>query len=654
MKNLFRAIRITFQYPVTLVAAVICSFLVAGLWGANIGAVYPIVEVVFQNKSMKQWVEEEIADLKQNIADLQAKRELVEAQNVVELSAIDNQISAEEQSLAQRQWAQPYIVAYMPEDPFTTLGYVVVFLLVGTSVKVIFLAAHMLLVERLGQKASLELRTKTFSHMLDLELASHKSEHSSSITTRIASDTFTISAAITTLFGKTMREPMKMTACLIGAAFISWRLLAVSLLITPVALYLLYLLAKSIKRANRRTMEELQRVFARLSETFQAVAVVKAFTMEQAEKNRFVQTAQQLYTRTMKVAWYSSLVRFNNELLGVGVFCLAILAGGYLVLNQETHLLGIKITERPLSFGAIMLFYAFLLGVSDPIRKLADVYNQLQAGAASADRIFPLLDRQPTVVDVANPKPAPAFENDIEFCDVKFSYQVDEQVLRGVDLKIQAGETVAIVGPNGCGKSTLVNLLPRFYDVDSGCINIDGVDIRQLALSDLRGAMSVVTQQTTLFDESVIDNIRYGSPEATDLQVVAAAKKAHAHGFIESKLENGYDTIVGEKGENLSGGQRQRIALARAILRDARLLILDEATSQIDPESEQLIHQALADFVADRTAIMITHRLTTLDLADRIVVMESGLIVDVGTHAELNERCETYQRLYQSGFHKSA
>lgn len=664
MNNLFRAIRIAAQYPFTIAGAVVCSFLVASLWGANIGAVYPIVEVVFQGESMKEWVDKEIANSETTIADLKVEQAELTAKIAaakspaeelnLQLGKIDNRLSAERQTLSQRQYAKPMIDRYMPEDPFTTLVYVVIFLLVGTTIKVLFLAANIMLVERLGQRTAFELRTRTYSHMLDMELATHQGDHSSALTSRIASDTYMISAAITTLFGKTLREPLKMIACLIGAAFISWRLLAVSLLFAPLAVYLMYLLARSIKRASRRTMEEMQRVLARLSETFTAVTVVKAFTMEQYEKNRFFQTAHKLYKRTMHLAFYNALVRFNNELLGVGVICLAILAGGYLVLNQETHLLGLKITDRPLSFGSIMLFYAFLVGVSDPARKLADVYHQLQGGAASADRIFPLLDRKPTIVDIANPQPAPALEANITFHNIDFSYKPNEPVLRGVDLTINQGETIAIVGPNGCGKSTLVNLLPRFYDVASGSITIDGVDLRHMRRNDLRQRMSIVSQQTILFDESILENIRYGSPDATDLEVIAASKKAHAHGFIESKFDQGYETVVGEGGAKLSGGQRQRIALARAILRNPALLILDEATSQIDPESEQLIHQALGEFVADRTAIMITHRLTTLDLADRIIVMDAGKIVDSGSHADLMKRCATYQRLYASGFHKSA
>jgi ATP-binding cassette subfamily B protein/subfamily B ATP-binding cassette protein MsbA len=231
---------------------------------------------------------------------------------------------------------------------------------------------------------------------------------------------------------------------------------------------------------------------------------------------------------------------------------------------------------------------------------------------------------------------------------------VGEPVLRAIDLRIPFGESLAIVGSNGCGKSTLVNLVARFYDPVEGAVRLDGVDLRACRVRELRRKIGIVTQQTVLFDDTVMNNIRYGSLHATDEQVIAAAKKAHAHRFIVEKLDEGYDTIVGERGGRLSGGQRQRIALARAILRDPEILILDEATSQIDLESEQLIHQALREFTRGRTAILITHRLSTLTLADRILVMDAGRIADLGTHQELLGRCDIYRRLHQIQFRESA
>jgi len=240
------------------------------------------------------------------------------------------------------------------------------------------------------------------------------------------------------------------------------------------------------------------------------------------------------------------------------------------------------------------------------------------------------------------------------FEHVDFHYTPDQPVLRDIDLTIHFGETLCVVGPNGCGKTTLINLLLRFHDPVGGVVRLDDVDLRQLRLRDLRRLVGMVTQQTVLFDDTVYHNIRYGSPQASREEVLAAAQRAHAHRFIEEKLERGYDTVVGPGGNRLSGGQRQRIALARAILRDPDILILDEATSQIDIESEQQIHLALEQFVQGRTAIIITHRLATLDLADRILVMDAGRIADLGTHDELVRRCELYRRLYDIQLRQTA
>lgn len=665
MKNFGRAVRIALRNRFTLLGAFACSLMVAMLWCANIGTVYPFVEVVFQGKSMHDWVDDELAESKKTLKELDAKlaklRRKREAAAKSERQTIDRDIAdlkarivAEHQALAATRKAEPYIRRYLPADAFGTLVLIVVFLMVGTLTKDAFLVGNMVLVERVGQATTLELRRALFQRTLEMELSAFGKDRTTELMSRIGGDTGVISGAISSLMGKSVREPLKMVLCLIGAAMISWRLLLLSLIVCPLALFLMYCLARAIKRANRRALEETALLFNRLSEAFTAIQAVKAFTMERFEQGRFRKTAGQLYHKMMRITLYNSLVRLNNELLGVGVICLAIMAGGYLVLHDETHLLGLQMTDRPIKLGALMLFYGLLVGASDPARKLTEVFSALQGGAAAADRIFPLLDRRPAIVDCQQPKPLPKGGRcDLVFENIGFHYSDGAPVLQQIDLHVRFGETLALVGANGCGKSTLVNLIPRFYDPVSGVVRLGDVDLRDLKVQELRSRIGVVTQQTLLFDDTIANNIRYGSPDASDEQVVAAAKRAHAHAFIEEK-EHGYETHVGERGRLLSGGQQQRLALARAILRDPAILILDEATSQIDPASEQLIHDALEQFTSDRTTIMITHRLSTLDLANRILVMDEGRIVDLGTHDELIARSKIYRRLYRAEFRESA
>jgi ATP-binding cassette subfamily B protein/subfamily B ATP-binding cassette protein MsbA len=293
------------------------------------------------------------------------------------------------------------------------------------------------------------------------------------------------------------------------------------------------------------------------------------------------------------------------------------------------------------------MYYALLAAIADPVRKLSSVYTKLQSGAAGADRIFALMDWQPRVRNNRQFTWLPAHQSKIEFCDICFSYEPNRPILTNINLSFTHGEVIALVGRNGCGKSTLLNLLPRFNDPDHGSILVDGMDIRTVNLRGLRKQMAIVTQDTILFDDTIFNNIAYGQRRASREQVEKAARRAFAHEFIE-KLPLGYDARVGELGRSLSGGEKQRIALARAILRDPRILILDEFTSQVDAESEAKIHQALKEFVRGRTTFLITHRLNTLEIADRIVVLERGRIEAVGKHAELLCTSPVYQSLHEA------
>ena len=666
MKNLGRAIKQALRQRFTIAGIVISSLVVAFFWSANIGAVYPFVEVVIQNKSMHDWARERIAQSEKARISIQAEIDSLERKKVSgesdknrhvkenRISHLKLRLEAEEKVIATTRYLQPYIESYLPDDAFQTLVLIAMFLVVGTVIKDLFLVSNMLLVQRFSETTTLELRNQVFQHTMKMGLGVFNKDRTGDLMSRFTGDIGTVGATIAFLFGRALREPLKAIVCLAGALWVSWQLMLFSFMVAPLALFMTYILAKSIKRANRRAMEESSQLFRRLLQSFSGIYAVKAYTMEKYENNRFRRTTREVYRKSMKIMFYHSMTKFSDEVLGICVVSISILAGGYLVLNQETHLFGMAMTTRPLNLASLLLFYGFLIGASDPLRKLSGFINVAQAGAAAADRIYPLLDRTPTIVEKEKTIQIEGLRHPIVFDRVNFYYDKKEPVLRDINLTIARDETLAIVGPNGCGKTTLVNMIPRFYDPVDGEIRLGYTPLRDLRIYDLRRRIAVVTQQTILFDDTVLNNIRYGSPRARDEEVMDAARKAHAHDFILNKLEHGYETNVGESGGRLSGGQRQRLSLARAILRDPEIMILDEATSQIDPESEQLIHNALKKFTKDRTTVIITHRLSTLSLADRIMVMDEGKIVDLGTHDELSSRCELYQRLYQINFKESA
>ena len=661
MKNFGRVLRLALRYRLTFVASIVCALAVGVLWGGNIGTVYPVVKVAFENESLHRWVDQEIADAQRTAREetdkIERLRQELDAAESSEQRAIGKQISvaeyrleAEQKAVDRYQWLKPYVLRYLPDSPFQTLALFVGVLLLGTIIKDLFLIAHTILIARLSQGGTFELRKLFYRRTLKMDLASFHNEGTSDLMSRFTHDMETLAVGMIALFGKLVREPIKAAVCLIGAAFICWRLLLLSLVVAPIAGLLINWLAKTLKRANRRAMEEMAQLYNTLEETFRGIKVVKAFAMERHERWRFHLGSKHYFKKAMRIARYDSLSRPITEIMGIITICLALLAGAYLVLSQETDLFGIRMCARRLDMASLLVFYGLLAGTADPFRKLSDVFTKLQRAAAASDRIYAMLDRESKIRDPENPRPLPRHHRDLAFDNVEFAYQTGEPVLRGVNLTIRAGETVALVGPNGCGKSSLANLIPRFADPTSGEIRLDGVPLNAARIRDLRRQIGMVAQETLLFDDTVLNNIRYGSPQATDQQVIEAARQAHAHRFIEDDLPDGYQTVVGAGGNRLSGGQRQRIALARAILHDPAILILDEATSQVDLQSEQLIQRVLEQFIQDRTTVIITHRLAALKLADRVVVMEAGRIIDVGTHEELIARCDLYRRLYQIQF----
>jgi ATP-binding cassette subfamily B protein/subfamily B ATP-binding cassette protein MsbA len=469
----------------------------------------------------------------------------------------------------------------------------------------------------------------------------------SEVMSRLTNDTEMVGQGLKTLFGRVVGEPLKAISCVMFASMISWQLTLLFLILVPVAAFILTKVGRMMKRATRRLLERMSNIYKILQETFMSIRVVKAFTREAHERRRFHEATRDYYRKSMMVVYLDALSGPVIELLGVMAVAAALIAGAYLVLEKRTHLFDVRLCDHPLEAEALLQLYAYLVAIADPVRKLSSVYTRMQSGFAAADRIFEFMDRRPRVLPNPNGRELDGVHVGIEFRDICFSYDPASPILTDVRLHVRAGETVAIIGKNGCGKTTLLNLLPRFYDPDHGAILIDGVDIRRMNLRRLRKQIGVVTQEALLFEDTIFNNIRYARESATQEEVEAVARMANAHDFIMG-LPNGYQTLMSEQVWKASGGQKQRIALARALLRDPSILILDEFTSAADAESDLAIHRALHQFKRDRTVFVITHKLNTLEIADRIVVMDEQRIVAVGTHNELMISCPLYQRLHEA------
>jgi subfamily B ATP-binding cassette protein MsbA len=413
----------------------------------------------------------------------------------------------------------------------------------------------------------------------------------------------------------------------------------IAIIIIPLAGIAIIAIGKSIRRKSRRTQKKITHIMQILSETLSSIRIVKAFVNEKEEIRKFSVETTNYLNLHLKRARLDLIAAPITESFGVIIGVILLWYGGTEVILQKGLI--------PEDFIRFILILFSILG---PIKQMGNVNIKIQAGAASAERIFTLLDTKPQVVEIKNPTNLGEFKDSLEYKNVCFEYQKgEEQVLDSVSFKINKGEVAALVGPSGSGKSTIADLIPRFYDVSSGEIIIDGNDLKNLSLSSLRGNMGIVTQEVILFNDTIKNNISYAQPEKSMDQIKDAAKAANALEFIEN-TPDGFETVVGERGVKLSGGQKQRIAIARALLKNPSILILDEATSALDTESEKKVQTAIESLMKDRTALVIAHRLSTVQKADKIIVIDKGKVVEIGSHETLFEKNGIYKRLYDLQF----
>ena len=634
MTNFARALKDALRYWRTLALALLCSIGVASFWGANIAAIFPIIEVTLHGESLQGWnlarttaADKNISRLDGEIAALEAQLAVAPADQrrnlLLRLDGLQTQRHAERAVAASSRKLQPAFERYLPADPFQTVLLVIGLIMVSTFVKQICLLTNTMLVSYVSNSIARRIRLQIFDKALAMDRGGFMRVGTSGFTSQITHTTEMLSSGITNFYGGAVSEPLKILACMLGAWYISWRLMLVSLMLAPLVAVLIIWLNRRIKGVSRRMLDRSLGFHHVLLEAFGSMMTVQAYTMERFERKRFHKVTGEMRKTALFAAFYNALANPITELLGISMISIAIAVGAYLVIHQETAIFGLQITERPLSISTAMVFFGMLIGASDPVRKLSGVISGINTGSVAANMLYPLFDLKSQIIEPATPKTVASPHKLIELRNLSFSYDGQYYVLKDVNAIIGFGERVAVVGPNGGGKSTLVNLLCRFYDPQQGDVLIDGVPIRELAVDDVRRRIGLVTQHTELFNETVLYNIRYGRWDATDEEVIEAAKKAHAHEFITG-FDEQYQTIVGPNGYRLSGGQRQRIALARAILRNAEILILDEATSQIDADSERLIHDSLASFTYGRTLIMITHRASSLALANSILQVQDG------------------------------
>ncbi|HLO70459.1 MAG TPA: ABC transporter ATP-binding protein [Flavipsychrobacter sp.] len=528
------------------------------------------------------------------------------------------------------QWINDFVAQH---DKLTSLTYIVITVVVFTILKNLFIYLSLNILNPIRYALLRKLRDDMFTKILSLPIGFFTEERKADLISRMTNDINEIEVSIMNVLESFIREPLTIIFVLVSMILISPQLTVFLVLFLPIAGFVIGRIGKSLKKPSNLAQEYLGSILGIIDETIAGMRVVKAFNAERHQQLKFRETNNTLFRVRKQISRRKELGSPMSETMGVIVVCMILWYGGKLIFSGQSSLTG------PFFLTYIGLFYMII----NPIKNLSTALNNVQKGAAALDRIEHLLNADNTITDKPDAKSISTFSQSIELKDVRFAYG-DKVILDNINLTIHKGKTIALVGPSGAGKSTLADLIPRFHDVTAGEILIDGINVKDYKLFDLRKQMGVVSQEPILFNDTIYNNITLGTGGASAEQVQEAARIANAHNFISQKPD-GYETIVGDRGAKLSGGERQRVTIARAVLKNPPILILDEATSSLDTESERIVQDAINTLMKNRTCVVIAHRLSTVQHADEIIVLEKGKIMERGTHNELIAKNGLYKKL---------
>ncbi|HPN37104.1 MAG TPA: ABC transporter ATP-binding protein [Melioribacteraceae bacterium] len=615
METYFRILRYVKPYKKHLALSMLCTILYALLNGASVYLTIPLLDTLFKTENT------EIIEQNKQI-ELNTKPTIVEE--------VMNFVSTK---------AKEFIFAGTTKDVLLKISIIVILAFFGKNLFGFLQSYYLAYVE---QGVVKDIRNEAYEKLHNLPMSFFKNEKTGNLISRITNDVNLIQNSVSTVFLNLLREPLSIIVFLGIAISISWKLTAFSLIVLPFSLFIIGYIGLHLRKHSAIIQDKMADITTILHETISGVKIVKAFGKEDHESKKFKKETNNYFKLVIKLTRIRNAASPLTEFLSVIVGGVIIYYGGLLVLE-----------DKLINASEFLGFLFAIFQLMPPIKELSGVNNRIQESSAAGDRIFEIMDVPPQIKDAIDAKEIASFNSEIKFNNLSFKYEdAEELILQNINFSVNKGEVIALVGSSGGGKTTLVDLIPRFYDPTDGAILFDGIDIRNIKISSLRKLLGIVTQETVLFNDTIKNNISYGVNYCSEDELIAAAKAANAHDFI-LELPKGYDTIIGERGTKISGGQRQRLSIARALLKNPPIMILDEATSALDNESEALVQGAIEQLMKDRTTFVIAHRLSTIKHADKIIVIDEGKIVQMGVHDTLiKEDGGIYKKLYELQFKK--